>query len=310
MSLLDGVLGTDIAGLRESRADLKEFAKKGATVFLDMIFRDSFYHADPHPGNLMLLSGGVLGVIDCGMVGRLDENLHDDFESLMLAVSTGDAEGLTDTLWRLSPDRPAAGRAQLEADLSELLSDVTEVSFAEIDIAGVLNRLVALFHKYRISLRPGLASLLRTLVLLQGTAQRLDPSFSLGEVLDPYLSNMFAKRFSPEHVERRLVRGFRDWDRLLQTLPRDISGALAEIQAGDFKVQIRHRRLDSMVNRLTLGVVLAATILGSSLLWSMKAPPLAKGVSVPGASGCILAFVLAIILVRAVFDSGKVTSDE
>ena len=75
MERLDGILGTDSAALAASGADLNEFARRGANMYLQMIFRDAFYHADPHPGNLMLLPGGVVGVLDCGMVGRLDEEL-------------------------------------------------------------------------------------------------------------------------------------------------------------------------------------------------------------------------------------------
>ncbi len=271
-----------------------------------MIFRDSFYHADPHPGNLMMLPDDVVGIIDCGMVGRLDENLHDDFESLMLAVSQGDAEILADTLWKLSTERPALSQTQLQAELSDLLADSTQVAISEINLSDTLNRLTAIVRKYRISLQPSLSALLKTLVLLEGTAERLDPKFSLAEVIEPYCEKVLIQRFSPGRIGRRLLRSYRDWDTLLKTLPRDLSETLGQFQAGKFKVQIEHRHLDSIVNRLVLGIVLAALLLGSSLLWSLKAPPLANGISVFGAAGYLLAVVLGWLLFRAIEDSGKV----
>ena len=101
MDRLEGIPGTDPERLKASGEDLSGFARRGAHLYLAMIFRDSFYQADPHPGNLMLLPGGVVGVLDFGMAGRLDEGLRDDIEGLLLAVAQGDAETLTDAVWHL-----------------------------------------------------------------------------------------------------------------------------------------------------------------------------------------------------------------
>ncbi|HUJ71895.1 MAG TPA: AarF/UbiB family protein, partial [Verrucomicrobiae bacterium] len=85
MERLEGILGTDSEALATSGVDLDEFARRGANMYLQMIFRDAFYHADPHPGNLMLLTGGVVGVLDCGMTGRLDEELAEGLDELLMA---------------------------------------------------------------------------------------------------------------------------------------------------------------------------------------------------------------------------------
>ncbi len=101
MERLEGILGTDSAALTASGADLNEFARRGANMYLQMIFRDAFYHADPHPGNLMLLPGGVVGVLDCGMVGRLDEELGEGIEEMLIAVVNHNSVDLGDILLRL-----------------------------------------------------------------------------------------------------------------------------------------------------------------------------------------------------------------
>jgi ubiquinone biosynthesis protein len=95
MEWLDGILGIDSAALAASGADLSEFARRGANVYLQMVFRDAFYHADPHPGNLMLLPGGVVGILDCGMVGRLDEELAEGIQDMLMAVVNPSATDLT-----------------------------------------------------------------------------------------------------------------------------------------------------------------------------------------------------------------------
>jgi ubiquinone biosynthesis protein len=300
MDYLEGVLGSQTKLLEESGEDLSEFARRGATIFLDMIFRDSFYHADPHPGNLMLLPGDIVGIIDCGMVGRLDDGLHDDFESLMIAVSKGDSEILTDTLWNMSMSKPTQGRDLLLSELSEFLAESTQASLEKIDFSETLTRLTEIIRKYKIKLRPGLTTLMKTLVLLEGTSQLLNPKFSLAEVMEPYQEKILLDRFSPQKWGRRLQRNYREWDRLIQTLPRDISQTVQQFQAGQIQVRVEHRRLDTVVNRLVMGIIVAALLLGSSLCWGMKAPPLVNDISIIGMTGYAFAISVGWVLFRSI----------
>ena len=95
MEHLAGVSAEDGEGLLRAGVDLAEFGRRGAEMYLQMIFRDGFYHADPHPGNLMLLPNGVIGVLDCGMVGHVDESVARDLEDLILGVIDADVEEVT-----------------------------------------------------------------------------------------------------------------------------------------------------------------------------------------------------------------------
>jgi ubiquinone biosynthesis protein len=308
MDRLEGIPGTDSAALQASGEDLTEFARRGARLYLAMIFRDSFYHADPHPGNLMLLPGGVVGVLDCGMTGRLDDEMRDDIEGLLLAVAQQDAEGLTDAVWHLSSTPPDCPREQLRADLSEFVADYAAQSIAELDLTDALNGLIDIVRRNRIVLAPRLSLLLRTLILLEGTARRLHPSFSLAELIQPFYQHAFGRRLSPRRLVVRLQRTWRQWDRLLQALPRDLNETLLRVRTGKFSVHLEHRHLDPVVNRLVLGIMTASLFLGSSLLWSMKAAPVVAGVSIFGAAGYLVAVYLGWRLYRAVKKSGDINS--
>jgi ubiquinone biosynthesis protein len=310
MERFEGIPGTDTGRLLASGADLTELARRGAAMYLEMIFRDSFYHADPHPGNLMLLPGGVLGVVDCGMTGRLDEGLRDAIEGLLLAIAQKDAESLTDAVWYLGAVPPACSREQLRSDLTEFVAEYTAQSITELDLSAALGSLTDIIRRYRVVLPPGVSLLLRTLVLLEGTSRRLSPEFSLAEVIHPFYQKSLGRRLSPRRLLLRLARVYRDWDRLFQALPRDLNETLRRIRAGRFSVHLDHRHLDPVVNRLVLGIITASLFLGSSLLWSMNAPPLVGGVSVFGASGYLVALVMGWRLFRAVRKSGNVDSDE
>lgn len=310
MEYFDGVLGSDPDRLKATGVDLGEFAQRGADMYLEMIFRDSFYHADPHPGNLMLLPGGVIGVLDCGMAGRLDDVLRDEIEAILLAVAQRDTEALTDAVFSIGAVPVDVSRDQLRADLADFVAEYTGHSINELDLAGALRSLADIIRRHHISLPPGVSLLLRTLIVLEGTSQLLNPDFSLAAVIQPYYLKTIGRRLSPQRMWLRIQRSYRDWDRLFKALPRDLTETLQRLRSGRLTVHLDHRHLDPVVNRLVLGILSASLFLGSSLLWSMKAPPILAGVSVFGAAGYIVSVYLGWKLLRAVRRTGSVESEE
>jgi ubiquinone biosynthesis protein len=310
MERLDGILGTDSAALAESGVDLDEFARRGANMYLQMIFRDAFYHADPHPGNLMLLPGGVVGVLDCGMVGRLDEELAEGIDELLMAVVNHNAVDLADILLRLGSAPPGTRRDELRADLTDFVADYVGQSIQDMDLGSALNSLFEIIRRYNITLPPPLSLLLRTLVELEGTAQRLSPEFSLAEVFRPFYNKMVRRRLSIRHIFGRLQHTYHDWERLVQSFPRDVEDVLKRVREGTFSIHLDLRHIDPVINRLVLGVMTAALLVSSALLWSMKAPPTIDGVSVFGAAGYLLAAYLIWRLLRAIKKSGDINSSK
>lgn len=300
MECLRGIMVSESDELRAHCTDIDAFARRGANMYLEMIFRDGFYHADPHPGNLMLLPGEVVGVLDCGMVQRLDEDLREAIERLLLAVSQGDPEAMADGVWNLGATPPAGSRDELRSELADLVGEYKGRSIGEMQLSAVLKGLFDVAHRNHLFLPPGVSLLLRTLVELEGTARLLNPSFNLAEIVRPYLQKATARRFSPRHVARHLQRGFREWDRLVEGLPRYLNEMLQRMRAGTFSVHLEHRRLDPVANRLVLGVLVSSLILGSSLLWSMRAPPLVWDVPLLGLVGYALSIWLGWRLFRAI----------
>ena len=308
MERLDGILGTDATALTASGADLNEFARRGANMYLQMIFRDAFYHADPHPGNLMLLPGGVVGVLDCGMVGRLDEELAEGIDEMLMAVLTHDSADLGEIILRLGSAPPSTHRDQLRADLTDFVADYVGQSIQEMDLSGAVNSLFEIIRRYNITLPPPFSLLLRTLVELEGTAQQLSPEFSLAEVFRPYYGTMARRRLSVRSILGRLQHAYRDWERLVESLPRDLGDVLKRVRDGTFSVHFDLRHIDPVINRLVLGVMTAALFVSSALLWSMKAPPTIAGVSAFGGAGYLIAAYLGWRLLRAIKNSGDINS--
>ena len=300
MERLDGVLLSQFKPLPGPDPDTDEFVRRGANMYLEMIFRDSFFHADPHPGNLMCLADGVVGVLDCGMVQRLDDDLRDAIEDLLLAVGRGDARALTDAVWNLCTSPPTVGRRRLESDVADLLADYSEETLAQADIGGLLNSLSGVIHRNHVFLPPGAALLLRMLAELEGTTRLLNPSFRLAELVQPYAERAARRRFAPKRVWLQMERTARDWERLVRAIPGDLSDLVQGLRAGTLSVHLEHRRLDPVVNRLVLGLLTSSLLLGSSLLWSMHAAPVVGGVSLFGAVGYALAFMMGFKLLRTI----------
>ncbi len=308
MERLEGILGTDSKALAASGVDLDEFARRGANMYLQMIFRDAFYHADPHPGNLMLLPGGVVGVLDCGMVGRLDEELAEGLDEMLMAVVDHKSVDLEEVILRLGSAPPETARDQLRADLTDFVADYMGQSIHDMDVSGALNSLLEIIRRYNIVLPAPFSLLLRTLVELEGTAQRLSPKFSLGEVIQPFYATMVRRRLSIRGILGRLRHTYRDWERLMQSVPRDLDDLFRRVRDGTFSVHLDLRHIDPVINRLVLGVMTAALFVSSALLWSMKAPPTISGVSVFGGAGYLMAAYLGWRLLRAIRRSGDIDS--
>ncbi|MES2737650.1 MAG: AarF/ABC1/UbiB kinase family protein [Verrucomicrobiota bacterium] len=308
MERLQGLPGTDIGALRVSGENLAEFARRGANMYLEMVFRDGFYHADPHPGNLMLLPGCVVGVIDCGQVGRIDDELRDEVEALLLAIVENDSTQVTEQVLRLGAVPPDFNRERLRADLDEFMADFVGHPLSDINVGHALTSLIEIIRRYHITLPPPLAVLLKTLIVLEGTSRRFSPEVSLAELMQPFCQRMILRRLSPTRLVRRARRTYRDWDRLLSALPRDLTDLLARFRDGTLTVHLDHRHLDPIINRLVLGVLTAAIFLGSSQLWSSDAKPLLWGVSVFGALGYMISVYLGWRLLRAIRKSGNIDS--
>jgi ubiquinone biosynthesis protein len=304
MGMLEGIKLVETERLRAAGIDLNEVARRGATLYLKMIFSHGFFHADPHPGNLVLLDGNVIGLMDYGMVGRIDERLLEDIEELFLSVTSLDAEHLTSVITRVGAVPVELDRSSLAVDLADYIAHYGSQSLESLDLSASLNELLDLIHRYRIGLPAKMAMLLKLLVTLEGTSKLLSPKFSLLEVMKPYRKRMLLRRVSPGRQLRKLRRFAWEMRHLLDVLPRTLSEIMEQVQTGKFDVHLDHRGLEPSVNRLVLGMLASALFLGSSLMVSRDVAPMLYGFSVPGAAGMFASIFLGLRLWRAISKSG------
>ena len=184
---------------------------------------------------------------------------------------------------------------------------ITVVSqLMKFDLSGSLNGMIEIIRKHHILLPSKVSLLIKMLVMLEGTAHQLSPDFNLIELLEPYRVESIKRRLSPQRAWRKLQSAQRDWTRLAETFPSDVADIMNRIRRGSFNINLEHRKLDSITNRLVLGILTAALFVGSASLWSNDVPPKIGSVFVcPGSIGCAVAVYLGFTLVRAIKKSGN-----
>ena len=287
-------------------SDPLDVARSGAQAFLEMVFRDGFFHADPHPGNLLLLADGAIGIIDCGMVGRVDDQLREQIEDMLMAAADADVESLVDTIVAIA-DLPADfDRNSLSRDVSTFFDQYASLPLSEVDVSCALGEAVDAIRHHRIRLPARVSMLIRMLTVLEGTAEQISPEFRFMELLRPYRKQILARRLSLTRLRRKSRTAVRRWSHLLDIVPGDVADILDRVKQGSFDVHLEHRRLDTIVNRLVMGIISAALFIGASLLWSRNVPPRLGDYSIPGGLGCGLAVYLTIRLLRAIRASGDI----
>ncbi|MEK6234476.1 MAG: AarF/ABC1/UbiB kinase family protein [Planctomycetales bacterium] len=308
MEFLDGVKIADVETLRDMAVDLDEVARRGAGAFLEMIFEHGFYHADPHPGNLLVLPGNVVGIIDFGMVGRVDETMRDNIQEIVLAIAQADVDHLADVITRIGSAPPDLDSANLRGDLSEFVSQYAGQEMNRLDVGRALTDMTEIIRNYHILLPSGMAMLIKVLVVLEGTARALSPSVKLMELIEPYHKKLLWRRFSPARQMLKLRRLYCEWEALGATLPRNLIDILQQIQSGRFDVHLDHRNLEPSVNRLVLGMLASALYLGSSWMLSNKVPPVINigfETSLLGMLGCLVSMGMGLRLLWAIRKSGR-----
>jgi len=309
MQMFVGVKVNDDEKIDHLQMDRTELARRGGGAFVEMIFRDGFYHADPHPGNILVMKDGKIGLLDGGMVGRLDPTMRTHVEDMLMAAGDQDADRLCETIVRVCSAPIELDRAALSGDLIEFFGTYGTQSMADFNVSGALHEVSDILHQHKLVLPSRLSMLIKCLALLEGTGRCLSPEFSLAELLRPYRSEFIARRFSPMAQAKKFGKIFRDWERLAETVPPNITDIVERMRGGKFSINLRHRGLETSVNRVVLGLLSAALLMSSSMLWSAKVWPAPWGISIIGVLGYLAGLLIGLRLLWKIYRQGQANRD-
>lgn len=274
MERLEGVKVSDIESLKQSGADLEDIAKRLAEAYLRMIFQEGFFHADPHPGNILVLRGNVIGLLDFGMVGRISERMREDIEEMLLAIMGKDVPILSTLIRRLGSIPPDMNEGAFANDLAEFVGTYSTTSLDRFNLSLALGDMMSMIRRHRITLPSEVAMLIKVLIALEGTGQKLSPKMSIMELMHPFRQSLLLRRLSPTRHAKKVRRIMLQLEQLAEDLPSRLGQIIEQIQLGKFDVHLDHRRLGPSVNRLVMGLMTSALFLGSSVMLSMQVPPI------------------------------------
>ncbi len=229
----------------------------------------------------------------------------EELEGILVAAVDNDADRLTDHVLRIATVPSNLDRNSLKREIDEFLSEYVSVSMDDIDLSVVLNSLTKILREHHILLPAGLSLLVRVLVMLEGTSRLLDRNFSLAELIKPYAVKSIQRRYSPKKLFHQARSTYRDWDRLMKILPRELFDFIIRFRGGKFDISIEHRSLEKVVKWLVHGILSAALFMGGAMILSQAIPPLIRGISIIGLSTSVLGLFLGFRLIRVMNNSDK-----
>ena len=307
---IDGITLSDLSALEAAGGDRIRIARIGAQVELKMMFLDGFFHADPHPGNVFWLPGDRLALIDYGMVGRLSEARRQQMVDLFDGLVRRDAGPVAEVLldWSVDDHVDAAAVSQ---QVEAFIDHYHGVPLKELHLGAMMGEITALLREHRVALPPDLALMVKVLVTLEGMGRRLDPDFDMASEAAPFLKRVMLARYSPRALARRGRRAVGDSLGLLASLPSELRQLLRMARRGRLNVNLDVERLEKFgqrvehsANRLVVGVVIAALIVGSSIVMTVSGGPTLLGLPVFGLFGFLGAVAGSLWLLFSIWSSG------
>lgn len=275
-----GIKISDVESLDQAGIDRPALAERSAGLLLKMVFEDGFFHADPHPGNFFIEPDGTVGLVDYGMVGFVDEPTRRGLVTILTAVASQDTASLVDALLDLGVSSHHVDRAAIQRDLQRFLDRYYNVPLADYQVREVISDVMSVIRDHRLHLPANLSLLVKTTVMAEGLGTMLNPSFQLPDLLEPYARRFVLQQFEPAALLRLWGRTSLDAAQLGAELPRRMRRILTDVEEGRLQMGVRPEsfdpvldRLERLINRMILGMIASALILGTAIMLSFYRPP-------------------------------------
>ena len=263
----------DLSALDKAKFDRKELAKRTAGIWVKMVFEDSIFHADPHPGNLFVESDGRLGLVDFGMIGLVDDEVRSYVVNVVKGILDRDVDLLLDSLVDLGAVTPAGSKESLRKDLKHIMGHYPLIT-EDLNLTSNLGELFAVVRRNHIQLPGNTFLLLKTVTMAQALGRGLDPDFDFFALLTPSVENMLKQKYKPSSILRRLPPAIAELALFGVGLPNRLARIVKSVERGElhFSADVsgveRHlEHLERLVNRAIIGIIVAAVILALALVF-------------------------------------------
>lgn len=288
MELIEGKKISEVIEVSEGY-DKPLIAKREINSFFKQVLIDGFFHADPHPANVYILDDNVVCFLDYGMMGILDQEFREDFADLVIHYLENNVKGVMNQLRYMGIITENIDMKAFKNDLTGIMYRFYGVGLKETH--GGLNGLISLMRKYNVQIPGEISLLIRGITLVEDTGERLDPNFDPVEAFKPMARSVMRQRVSPSRTIDFIKDNIFEVEYLMKTLPQNLSNVFYRIEEGKINIEVEHKDLERISNKLSTALILAALLIGSAIIMQTD-----QGVFL-GIIGFIIAMILGIRIV-------------
>ena len=313
MERIEGIPIGEIDRLRQAGHDLKALAETLFNLCLKQLFIDAFFHADPHPGNFIVMQDGVIGIIDCGMVGFMEEYFVNAFIDCFAGIFLKDYDLVVRGYLAVGTITEEIDLAAFKNDIRNFAEHYMNISLNTVSIGSILDDVIAIAVRHKMKIPPTMLFISKALVTAEGTIRKLDPAFDfMGHSIKFAKNLVVKKKFDPKKL---LADGF-DFiagiSALAQSMPKQTSRILSMIEAKNIGMEIKvtgsqdfNKKMESAAACIALAVISAGLGVASSLVIQAKIKPLFHDISMLGLFGYTMAVVLGFWVVLLIIKELK-----
>ncbi len=312
LEFIQGIKINDFDRLEAAGLDKKIIAANGGHSILRQVFEFGFFHADPHPGNVLVLPDNVLAPLDFGIMGTIDDELRELLGDLMHGIIQKDVQRIIRVFSEIGIIDEQINERQLRIDINDFLDRYYQIPLYLLNVETILDDFSEIIRKHRIRLPADFILMGKVLVTEEGVGRTLDPEFDFISMARPYVQRLMMRRLDPRLHLKHFTYAMDDMLNLMKVLPAEIRTILAKIKKGELSIQFEHRGLQHLIieldrssNRLAFAMVIAALIVGSSFVMQLSKGPMLLGYPIVGVIGFIFAAIMGVWLVIAILRSGK-----
>lgn len=310
MEKIIGVKLSDISYIKKLGWDVEKISEIGVKSLFKQVFEHGFFHADPHPGNIFVLSGKSISYIDFGMVGIIDKKTLNLLNEIALAAVEKNVDRIIYLLIEFDAIDNEIDTTGLRQDLLYLIHYYYDVPVDKLSIGDILNEVFRFFRKYRVTMPSQLTTLAKTIVTLEGTGRCLSPNFSVASIGTEFLKHYYVSKFSPERI---LLNSKQSIDEIfldIKTIPKQLKVILRNLEKNNIKVNIEDvkiSRLEACISdlatQLSLSLVLASIVVGSSLIIASPNIESNMWIKFMALVGFSISFIIGLLLVIKILRS-------
>jgi ubiquinone biosynthesis protein len=313
LEYVDGVQLADVGESTHTLEERRQIAIQMTQAWMTMIFRNGFFHGDPHPANILVLAPDRLGLVDFGLAGKLTDDDVSKATRLFIDVANENVDALPKRLADLGVEYPKEREDEFRSELRELYYRYYGASLAEIDPMQVIRETFALIYSMNLRLPTRFLLLDKAIATLGGVGVDLYPDFNVFEVARPYARGLLLERFAPRRVAAEARKEGMRLAHIAGQLPYQIHDTLEQVRDGQIEVGFVHKGLEEFLdgvqrvfNRLVVALVVTGGLIGSSLIGIFaKTGPQFLGVNVISVAGFAISGILGAWLLLAVLRSGR-----